>query len=75
MDFQLPNTPIAGPASWLGPDMAARPEKWLRQLTTDEIAELEAAAKHFLTLGKDVGEITKEDFPLPRFSRDINALS
>ncbi|MEH6359458.1 MAG: TauD/TfdA family dioxygenase [Amylibacter sp.] len=74
MDLQLPKTPITGPASWLGPDMAATPEIWLRYLTIDEIAELETAAKHFLALGKDVGEITKEDFPLPHLSHDINAL-
>jgi len=41
------------------------PERWLIMLTAAEIAELEAAGDAFLSLGKDVGEISAEDFPLP----------
>lgn len=61
---QLPDR-FTGPSAWLGRDMAADPSQWLRQLTTAEIAELEGAAKHYLSLGRDVGEITAEAFPLP----------
>jgi hypothetical protein len=74
MTHDVPNTPITGPASWLGPDMANAPEKWLRHLTLDEITDLESAATHFLSLDRDIGEITKDDFPLKLFDSYINTL-
>ncbi|MCC2113270.1 MAG: TauD/TfdA family dioxygenase [Hyphomicrobiales bacterium] len=54
--------------------MARSPERWLYRLTGDDIAELEAAARHFLGLGRDIGEITREDFPLPHFAGRIAGL-
>jgi len=63
-----------GPAAWTGADLAAQPDLWVRQLTAEEIAELEAAAAHYLGLGRDVGEITAADFPLPRFAAHLATL-
>ncbi len=74
MNYDVPNTPITGPASWLGPNMAKAPENWLRQLTLDEVTDLESAASHFLSLDCDIGEISKEDFPLNQFDCYIDAL-
>jgi hypothetical protein len=74
MNYDVPNTPITGLASWLGPDMAKAPEKWLRHLTLDEVTDLESAASHFLSLDRDIGEISKEDFPLNQFDCYIDAL-
>lgn len=64
---------IDGPGAWLGPDMILNPDRWLVHLAPVDIAELEAAAQHFLALGRDVGEITVEDFPLPQFSRHLKS--
>lgn len=65
---------IVTPAAWVGPDLAERPEDWLYQLTPDDVADLEQAARHFLSLDRDVGEITAEDFPLTQFADHLSAL-
>ena len=65
---------LTGPAAWIGADMAADPDQWLTELTSDEIADLENAAEHFATTGKDIGEITAGDFPLQAFAHHIPRL-
>ena len=70
---QLPDR-LEGPAAWLGPDMAADPARWLVQLTSAQIAELEAAGRAYLALGRDVGEITAKAFPLPTFGAHLAGL-
>lgn len=65
---------FTGPSAWLGKDMAANPDAWLVELTTDDIADLENAASHFAKLGLDVGEISKEAFPLTTFTSHIHKL-
>jgi len=70
---QSPQT-IISPAAWLGSDMAAHPEKWLVTLSADDIADLESAATHYLDLNKDIGEISKQDFPLAHFQKHLQAL-
>ena len=62
MTHPLP-TPFTGPAAWLGRDMAAREADWLIDLAPAQINELETAAAHYLSLGRDVGEITAAAFP------------
>lgn len=71
----MPRQPIEGPSAWTGPEMAARRDEWSVALDRETMAELEAAARHYLSLGRDVGEITAEDFPLPGFSRDLDAMA
>lgn len=66
---------IARPSSWLGRDMRKSPEKWLYQLTDQDIGDLENAARHFLSHNLDMGEITKETFPLTTFASHIDILS
>ncbi|SHJ78837.1 Taurine catabolism dioxygenase TauD, TfdA family [Shimia gijangensis] len=65
---------LIGPSVWTGKDMMANPLDWLTTLTPDGIADLEQAAKHYLSLGRDIGEITKEDFPLGKFANHLNSL-
>jgi hypothetical protein len=62
------------PSAWLGPDMAAAPERWLVQLTDPQIAELEGAATRFLDSGTDIGDMRRDDFPLPGFAAHLAAL-
>ncbi len=70
---QIPER-LTGPAAWTGTEMAAAPERWVRDLSADEIAELEAAAAHYLSLGRDIGEISAEDFPLPTLAAHFKSL-
>ena len=67
-------TQITGPAAWLGPAMAKDESAWLYRLSSDEILDLENAARHYLALGRDVGEITAVDFPLHLFAGHLRAL-
>ncbi len=64
-----------GSAAWLGRNLGQRTDEWLVQLSSGQIAELEEAATYFLSLGYDIGEITKENFPLPKFSNHLARLS
>lgn len=73
LDPTLPDR-FTGPAAWAGADMAARPEAWLVTLTAAQIADLEQAARRYLALGRDVGEITKQAFPLGPFAGRLAAL-
>ncbi|MBT8458210.1 MAG: TauD/TfdA family dioxygenase, partial [Boseongicola sp.] len=54
--------------------MAARPEAWLYALTDEDVADLESGARAFLSLGRDVGRISKETFPLTHFAAHIEAM-
>ena len=65
---------LTGPSAWIGSEMARNPERWLYHLSDDDIADLEQAAEHFLSLGRDVGEITRKDFPLQGFTRHLAEL-
>lgn len=66
---------IDSPSAWLGREMAVKQDTWLYQLSNDDIADLENAARHFLSLNLDIGEITKQTFPLQTFCAHIEQLS
>ena len=70
----MPSGPIDIPSAWRGKDMAANPERWLVQLTAADITELEAAATAFLATTKEIGEISKDKFPLPSFGAHLARL-
>jgi hypothetical protein len=70
----MPPGPIDIPSAWRGEDMAAHPERWLVELTSDDIAELEQAAEAFLATTPEIGQISKEHFPLPRFGAHLAEL-
>ncbi len=67
------NLPVSidGPSAWIGSQMAQNQDQWLHILTPQHVSELEAAAHHYLSLGKDVGEITAAEFPLPLFGEQL----
>jgi hypothetical protein len=65
---------FTGPAAWLGSDMQAHPERWLIELAPQDIHDLEQAARHYLSLGRDIGEITAQDFPLTHFADHLAGL-
>ena len=69
----LPNR-LTGPAAWLGHEMARNEDRWLYRLSAADIADLEQAARHYLSLRRDVGEISAADFPLRSFTGHLKAL-
>ena len=74
MDLSLLPKSLTGPAAWLGLDMARNEDRWLYRLSAAEIADLEHAARHYLILNRDVGEISAADFPLTTFASHLQAL-
>lgn len=60
--------------TWYGPDMAARENEWLTQLSAAEIRELESAADALIASGKNIATITSADFPLPLLKPKLAAL-
>ncbi|CAK7237948.1 hypothetical protein SBRCBS47491_010217 [Sporothrix bragantina] len=48
---------------------------WNYVLTDDDIAELEAALAHFKSLGKPLGFISQETFPLPKLHATLRDVS
>lgn len=65
---------FVGPSAWQSRSMNESPEKWLYTLTNRDIADLESAARSFLSLNIDVGAISKATFPLHSFNQHIRAL-
>lgn len=70
---ETPNQ-ITGPSVWTGLEMVDRQNEWIVDLSADDIADLEQAAHHYLSLNRDIGEIRKEDFPLRRFDQHLAEL-
>ncbi|MET2830845.1 TauD/TfdA family dioxygenase [Mesorhizobium shangrilense] len=71
--IDLPES-IESPAAWIGEDMAEHPEHWLVELDPRDVTELELAATGILARTKDIGNLTKADFPLPRLAGHLAAL-
>ena len=66
--------PLSGPAAWVAKDLQNAPENWLYPLTPADIADLQQAARHYLSLNRDIGEITAGDFPLAKFAAHLSDL-
>lgn len=67
---ELPHS-IDRPSAWVGKELASKPEQWLYQLSQQDIQELEQAANEYLAGGRDIGEMTIQDFPLAEFSQHL----
>ena len=64
-DLPMPPGPIDGPAAWYGPAMDAS-KVWLREFSSDELAELDTTMRSIQAKGLGVIDITRETFPLPK---------
>lgn len=73
LDATLPPV-FDGPSAWIGADLRGRPEAWLHRLTPEEVADLEQAARHYLALGRDIGQMTAAAFPLGPFADHLRTL-
>ena len=62
---------LDGPSVWYGPEMAARRD-WLYPLDTQEIQEVERAARSWA--GRDLSALTPGHFPLPRLGPRLEAI-
>jgi len=65
---------FTGPAAWTASELRNSPELWLYNLGDAEVAELKHAAYAYLESGADIGEITRQEFPLPILSTYLEAL-
>ncbi len=54
--------------------MATRADEWIVRWSESELEELEGAARHYLASGRDVGEISARDFPLPTLGARLQDL-
>ena len=57
-------------ADWRGPDLATRTD-WIHRFTPSEVAEINAALRHARAAGKTLPTLTREDFPLPTVSNQL----
>lgn len=57
--------PPSDASVWYGPEMARRPDIWIRPFSEAEIAEIEAAMRPLVDGAIDIASITRADFPLP----------
>src|SRR5580692_7356411 len=65
-DYPMPpRPPVQGPSAWVGAELSRRPEEWIHQFSTAELAEIEAAVA--ACGDRDIASIGRSDFPLPTF--------
>ncbi len=62
--------PITGPMVWRGEDLT-RSTDWIRAITATEIEELDGALRAVQRRGLDWRNMTRDDFPIPRFARSL----
>ena len=73
MTTQLPEV-FNGPDAWVSADLASNTDAWLKILSTREVVELEEAAHTYIKTGRDVGEISCDDFVIPEFGKHLQTL-
>ncbi len=72
--YTHPPCTVNSPSAWIGCDLSTVPEQWLTSFTEKEVLELENAASYFLDTGHDIGEISKENFPLPTLNKKFDKI-
>lgn len=65
---------IKGQTVWKAEDYKNNPERWTHVFSEEENAEIGAAADKFLASGIPLTGISKENFPLPEFSKFLEPL-
>lgn len=67
-DFSTLPKQVSGPWVWSGPELEKQQDKWIHRLSSEEVDEISKAADAYLESGKELIQISKEDFQLPQFS-------
>src|SRR4051812_41844843 len=62
--------PIDAPFAWKGADLQHRTD-WIRPFTPPELAEIDEALRSVKARKLNWVDVTREDFPLPQFSREL----
>lgn len=65
---------ITGPTVWKAEDYINNPERWTHPFSEDEIAEISQTADKFLADTMPLTGISKNNFPLPNFSRFLDSM-
>jgi TfdA family taurine catabolism dioxygenase TauD len=66
--------PIEAPFAWKGADLQHRTD-WIRPFRPAELKELDAALQSVKRRGLDWVDVTREDFPIPQFARELEAIA
>ncbi|KAJ6620306.1 hypothetical protein B0H10DRAFT_1946121 [Mycena sp. CBHHK59/15] len=65
---------VDGPGVWEGADWTDE-SQWVYHLTPEHLAEIDRALAHFESLGKPLGYIGRETFPLPTLAPELRKLA
>jgi hypothetical protein len=68
----VPDRPVESAAAWRG-DVLAGDDGWRFAFEDAQIAEIESAIRNAIATGRPIGELTREDFPLPSLEQQISA--
>ena len=63
--------PVTGPSAWQAADVTQRQDEWLRPLSPEAIAALDAALAGLEARGLRFPHFTKEDFPLDALAPEL----
>ncbi|BFZ54929.1 hypothetical protein PYCC9005_001966 [Savitreella phatthalungensis] len=55
---------ISGPTVWVRDDYQTHPERWVHWWTSEQLAEIEQAARNFQATGASITDISKDNFVL-----------
>ena len=62
------------PSAWLGGEIGAQSDKWIMQLSSSHLSELDQALKAVLAKNHDFATISKSDFVLPTLGPELKEL-
>jgi hypothetical protein len=65
---------VTGATVWKREDFVNNPERWTHPFTDEEVQELNDTADRFISSGTPLTGISKDNFPLPRLSKVLDAL-
>ena len=66
--------PVEGPSAWYGPDMVARSDEWLYELSEEEVAEIDAAVAALMASDTDLLDVDRESFRLPTLAKELDRI-
>ncbi len=61
----IPDREVDSPAAWQGADMAAHPDRWLVELTSEHVSEIGDATDRLLAANVPMEEVSQANFELP----------
>src|SRR5262249_10133309 len=65
---------VEGPSAWTRAAMRRREDEWSYRLSSDEVAEIEAATRAVIARGLDIAAVGRDEFPLPTLGPVLDRL-